>query len=169
VKKGVFQKVAAFEGKHSEWNTLTSRQRTLYKREEDILRSPFARDYTRILHSTAYRRLKHKTQVFFNIENDHICTRMEHVHHVESVSATIAQQLGLNVELTRAIAIGHDLGHAPFGHQGEEVIRKLAKQFLGDNFWHEKNGLRFVDKIELLATPDGHLANLSLTSPTAVK
>ena len=113
MKKGVFQKVAAFEGKHSEWNTLTSRQRTLYKREEDILRSPFARDYTRILHSTAYRRLKHKTQVFFNIENDHICTRMEHVHHVESVSATIAQQLGLNVELTRAIAIGHDLGHAP--------------------------------------------------------
>ena len=65
------------------------RERDLYPREEDI-RSPFARDYTRILHSLAYRRLKHKTQVFFNINNDHICTRMEHVSHVESVSGTIA-------------------------------------------------------------------------------
>ena len=67
------------------WDILTSRQNKLYSREDDI-RSPFARDYTRVLHSMAYRRLKHKTQVFFNIDNDHICTRMEHVNHVESVS-----------------------------------------------------------------------------------
>lgn len=72
------------------WETLVSRQSELYSRPDDI-RSPFARDYTRILHSMAYRRLKHKTQVFFNIDNDHICTRMEHVSHVESVSSTIAK------------------------------------------------------------------------------
>lgn len=104
------------------WEQLTTRQSELYSRPDDI-RSPFARDYTRILHSMAYRRLKHKTQVFFNIGNDHICTRMEHVSHVESVSSTIARRLGLNEELTKAISTGHDLGHAPFGHQGEAIIR----------------------------------------------
>ena len=127
------------------------------------MRSPFARDYTRILHSLAYRRLKHKTQVFFNIDNDHICTRMEHVAHVESVSNTIAKSLGLNDELTKAIAMGHDLGHAPFGHQGELVIRALSEQFLGEDFWHEKNGLRFVDKIELLEDNYKKSRNLNLT------
>ena len=97
------------------WTQLIKRQTELYSRPDDI-RSPFARDYTRILHSMAYRRLKHKTQVFFNINNDHICTRMEHVSHVESISSTIATSLGLNAELTKAISIGHDLGHAPFGN-----------------------------------------------------
>jgi dGTPase len=96
------------------WEDLLRRQKELYSRPDDV-RSEFARDYTRILHSYAYRRLKHKTQVFFNIDNDHICTRMEHVLHVESVSSTIASSLGLNAELTKAIAMGHDLGHAPFG------------------------------------------------------
>ena len=98
----------------------------LYHKKEDV-RSDFERDYTRILHSLAYRRLKHKTQVFFNVKNDHICTRMEHVQHVESVSCTIANALGLNCELTRAIAIGHDLGHAPFGHEGEKILLRFAK------------------------------------------
>jgi dGTPase len=98
---------------------LTARQHALYSRSDDI-RDPFARDYTRVLHSTAFRRLKHKTQVFYNISNDHICTRMEHVLHVESVAATISAELGLNVELARTIALAHDLGHAPFGHQGEK-------------------------------------------------
>lgn len=144
------------------WEELTQRKKQLYKRDEDI-RSPFARDYTRILHSQAYRRLKHKTQVFFNVDNDHICTRMEHVAHVESVSTTIAKTLGLNEELTRAIAIGHDLGHAPFGHQGEKVIAKLSKKYLRTNFWHEQNGLRFVDNIELLEDMRSNLKNLNLT------
>jgi len=162
MERGKFIDVAADEDKHPEWKTLTSRQKPLEERKDDI-RSPFARDYTRILHSTAYRRLKHKTQVFFNVGNDHICTRMEHVNHVESVSTTIAQWLGLNVELARAIAIGHDLGHAPFGHQGEQVIKDLARKYLGDNFWHEKNGLRFVDKIELLEDSKGRYSNLALT------
>lgn len=148
------------------WELLTSRQSKLYSRNDDV-RSPFARDYTRVLHSMAYRRLKHKTQVFFNINNDHICTRMEHVNHVESVSSTIARVLGLNEELTKAISIGHDLGHAPFGHQGEKVIKKLSEEHLGQSFWHEKNGLRFVDKIELLE--DNYKINRNLDLTYAVR
>lgn len=113
------------------------REEDLYFRNNEV-RTEFERDYTRILHSLAYRRLKHKTQVFFNTQNDHICTRMEHVAHVESVSYMIAKSLGLNCELTKSIAIGHDLGHAPFGHEGEYVIRKIVKDNLGKSFWHEK-------------------------------
>ncbi len=144
------------------WADLVCRSAELYERENDI-RSPFARDYTRILHSLAYRRLKHKTQVFFNIENDHICTRMEHVAHVASVACTIARELGLNVELTRAIALGHDLGHAPFGHHGEKVLDAISSAYLGTRFWHEGNGLRFVDHLELLEDTQKRPRNLSLT------
>lgn len=160
-KEGKFKKVAAIESNNN-WERLIGRQEELYWRQDEI-RSPFARDYTRILHSLAYRRLKHKTQVFFNIDNDHICTRMEHVAHVESVSSTIAKYLGLNTELTKAIAIGHDLGHAPFGHHGENVIRELAKEHLGTTFWHERNGLRFVDEVELLENNYKEYKNLNLT------
>lgn len=159
--KSKFRRQAAC-AENPNWTLLTSRQNELYSRQDDI-RSPFARDYTRILHSLAYRRLKHKTQVFFNIDNDHICTRMEHVSHVESVSSTIARELGLNEELTKAISIGHDLGHAPFGHQGEAVIKDLSQKYLGQTFWHEQNGLRFVDKIELLEDPYKVYKNLDLT------
>lgn len=144
------------------WEQLISRQTELYGRSDDV-RGEFARDYTRILHCLAYRRLKHKTQVFYNIGNDHICTRMEHVAHVESVSSTIAGALGLNTELTKAIAIGHDLGHAPFGHKCEIMIRELSLKHLGKSFWHEQNGLRFVDKIELLEDEQMNFRNLDLT------
>ncbi len=161
MSKTKFQKVAAFPNNES-WNLLISRQDELYSRSDDV-RSPFARDYTRILHSMAYRRLKHKTQVFFNIDNDHICTRMEHVAHVESVSSTIAKKLGLNEELTKAISMGHDLGHAPFGHQGETVIKKLCSEYLSKSFWHEQNGLRFVDKVDLLEDNYKVFKNLNLT------
>ena len=90
-----------------------SRLHHLYSRDNDI-RSEFERDFTRVIHSNAYRRLKHKTQVFYSPQNDHICTRIEHVNHVESISYTIAHYLGLNEELTKAIAVSHDLGHSPF-------------------------------------------------------
>ena len=156
-----FKKVAVTP-KNSNWGKMIERKTELYFRKDDV-RSPFARDYTRILHSLAYRRLKHKTQVFFNIDNDHICTRMEHVAHVESVSSTIAKNLGLNTELTKAIAIGHDLGHAPFGHQGETIIDKLSQKYLKEKFWHEKNGLRFVDNLELLEDNYRIYRNLDLT------
>ena len=147
---------------NNKWKKAIHREKELYSRENDM-RSDFGRDYTRILHSLAYRRLKHKTQVFFNTRNDHICTRMEHVAHVESISYTIAKELGLNFELTKAIAIGHDLGHAPFGHKGEQIIKKLTKEHLNDSFWHEKNGLRVVDKLDLLQDNKGNFANLNLT------
>ena len=161
MSKNSFADTAAVPGSPN-WDKLISRRTPLYERPVDV-RSPFARDYTRILHSLAYRRLKHKTQVFFNIDNDHICTRMEHVAHVESVSSTIAKYLGLNDELTKAISIGHDLGHTPFGHQGETIIEALTKKYLDEDFWHEKNGLRFVDKVELLEDTYKKSQNLNLT------
>ena len=167
MKRGRFKKVAA-TAQNNKYKKLIERENELYKRASDI-RSEFARDFTRILHSTAYSRLKHKTQVFFNIDNDHICTRMEHVQHVESVSSTIATYIGLDSELTRAIAMGHDLGHAPFGHCGEEIINEIMnrKIFISTtpqkHFWHEKNGVRFVDKIELLKNKDDIYTNLKLT------
>lgn len=158
MQKKKFSEVAARNGDKN----LTARRAPLYEREGDI-RSPYARDYTRILHSTAYRRLKHKTQVFFNAENDHVCTRIEHVAHVESVAYTMAVTLGLNEELTKATAFGHDLGHAPFGHYGEQVLSSLSEKYAGEKFWHEKHGLRIVDELELLEDDAGRLRNLDLT------
>lgn len=158
---GQFKNYASNEA-NPNWEKHIERQKELYKRENDI-RSEYERDYTRILHSLAYRRLKHKTQVFFNIDNDHICTRMEHVQHVESVSCTIAKYLGLNVELTRAIAMGHDLGHAPFGHEGEVELTKIREELGLDSFWHERNSLRIIDNIELLEDNQKNYKNLNLT------
>lgn len=118
---------------------LTVRQR---ERPEDI-RGPYFRDQTAIIHSLAFRRLKHKTQVFFSPENDHICTRIEHSLHVATISATICRALKLDIDLATAIGLGHDLGHAPFGHAGEKWIEKLFGGFL-----HELHSLRVVDKLE---------------------
>lgn len=158
-----FEEVAANE-KNPNWEKLTERESAIYRKTNDI-RSQFTRDYTRVLHSLAYRRLKHKTQVFFNAAgNDHICTRIEHVMHVESVSNTIAKYLGLNEELTRAIAMSHDLGHAPFGHEGERILSGLCSTYLnGKKFWHEQNGVYFVDNIELLEDNHKVFRNLNLT------
>ena len=135
--KEAFKNYAATEN-NSNWRRIISRENYLYSRNNDI-RSEFERDSTRIVHSTSYRRLKHKTQVFFSPKNDHICTRIEHVSHVESISYTIAKYLGLNVELTQAIARGHDMGHSPFGHQGEKILSELSMRDIGERFWHEKN------------------------------
>lgn len=176
-----FSKVAVSETNNN--NIFFNRQLKMYSTKGDI-RSPFERDYTRILHANSFRRMKHKTQVFFNVENDHICTRMEHVLHVESVSHSIAKALGLNCELTKAIALGHDLGHAPFGHFGERILNNLAINGIKDGkevfayglseqaiknlnnapyFWHERNSLRMVDKLDLLPDDNGNNKNLNLT------
>ena len=157
----LLQKVSA-NPENPNWENIIKRQNSLYKRDNEI-RSEFERDYTRVINSKAYRRLKHKTQVFFSPENDHICTRIEHVTLVESISYTIAKYFGLNAELTKAIATAHDIGHSPFGHQGEKILSKLSKDFIEKTFWHEKNGLEFVDKVELLETPDGQIQPLDLT------
>ena len=156
-----FEKAAMNRG-NPVWEHAVNRREELYVRQNDI-RSEFARDYTRILHARSYRRLKHKTQVFFNVHNDHICTRMEHVLHVESVSSNISDALGLNTELVKAIAMGHDLGHAPFGHAGEKIISDLAEKYLGETFWHEKNGIRVVDELDLINNPQNVYQNLNLT------
>ena len=157
----LLQKVSA-NPENPNWENIIKRQNSLYKRDNEI-RSEFERDYTRVINSKSYRRLKHKTQVFFSPENDHICTRIEHVTLVESISYTIAKYFGLNTELTKAISTAHDIGHSPFGHQGEKILSKLSKDFIEKTFWHEKNGLEFVDKVELLETPDGQIQPLDLT------
>ena len=82
-----------------------------------------------------------------------------------SISYTVAKFLGLNTELTNAIALGHDLGHAPFGHEGENILSDLAKTKLGMTFWHEQNSLKFIDKIETLQDPERNERNLNLTYP----
>lgn len=160
-----FEKVACTP-EHENWTQCTAREKNLYGRGNDI-RDPFERDYTRILHCQAYRRLKHKTQVFFAPHNDHVCTRMEHVGHVASVASTIAKSLGLNYKLAETIALGHDLGHAPFGHHGEDCLNSLLEQKEGANapkkFWHERNSLFFADYIETLPDPDGIEQPLNLT------
>lgn len=157
----LFEKVAATPS-NEKWENIIKRETSLYARNGDV-RSEFERDYTRILHCDAYKRLKHKTQVFFSPSNDHICTRIEHVNHVESISHTIATYLGLNTELTKAIAIAHDLGHSPFGHAGEKILNEISERDVGESFWHEKNGVYFVDNIELLEDDKGKLRNLNLT------
>ena len=159
--KNEFEKYATNEN-NPKWQNSIKREKEIYKRKNDI-RSEFERDYNRILHCNAYRRMKHKTQVFFSPENDHICTRIEHVMHVESVSYTIAKYLGLNTELTKAIATGHDIGHSPFGHEGERILSPISERAIGEKFWHERNGMEFVDKIELLEDINKNKQNLNLT------
>lgn len=147
---------------HPDWENISQRKKPLLTSSTDI-RSVFDRDYTRIIHSKAYKRLKHKTQVFFSPESDHICTRSEHVSHVESISYTIASYLGLNTELTKSISVAHDIGHSPFGHSGERILSAISQRDLGCTFWHEKNGLEFVDSIELLENRERYKDNLDLT------
>lgn len=159
--RDVLKNVAATEN-NPKWNNIVKREKPLYSRGNDI-RSEFERDYTRIIHSLAFRRMKHKTQVFFSPINDHICTRMEHIILVESISDTIANYLGLNPKLTKAIAVAHDIGHSPFGHQGEEILSRISVRDIGKKFWHERNGMEMVDKIVLLEDDKQNLQNLNLT------
>ena len=159
--KNSFKEYAANE-KNPNWNNIIKRETELYSRGNDI-RSEFERDYTRVLHTQAYRRMKHKTQVFFSPKNDHICTRIEHVTLVESISYTIANYLGLNIELTKAIATAHDIGHSPFGHQGERILSDISEREIGKRFWHERNGMELVDNVELLEDDKKNMKNLNLT------
>ena len=159
--RNILNNYRAYE-ENPKWENMISRKKPLYKRDDD-LRSEFERDYTRIIHSNSYRRMKHTTQVIFSPENDHICTRVEHVTHVESISYTIAKYFGLNLELTKTIATAHDLGHSPFGHAGEKILSNILEKDVEEKFWHEKNGVDCVDKIELLEDTDGNYQNLNLT------
>jgi len=119
------------------------------------IRTDFQRDIDRITHSKSFRRLKHKTQVFLQPEGDHYRTRLTHTLEVTRIARTIARALDLNEDLTEAIALGHDLGHTPFGHAGERVLN----EFLSDKggFRHYEQSLRVVDRIE----KGGHGLNLT--------
>lgn len=108
------------------------------------LRTEFQRDRDRIVHSKAFRRLKHKTQVFLSPEGDHYRTRLTHTLEVSQIARTAARALRLNEDLTEAIALGHDLGHTPFGHKGEMILDKICP----DGFKHNEQSLRVVDVLE---------------------
>lgn len=121
--------------------------------KECDLRTPYQRDRDRILHCKAFRRLKHKTQVFLSPEGDHYRTRLTHTLEVSQIARTIARALLLNEDLTEAVALGHDLGHTPFGHAGERALNELAP----DGFRHYEQSVRVVERLE----NDGRGLNLT--------
>jgi len=112
------------------------------------VRSPLQRDRDRIVHSKAFRRLKHKTQVFVSPEGDHYRTRLTHTIEVTQIARTVARALALNEDLTEAIGLGHDLGHAPFGHIGEGMLDRSLRERYGRGFRHFEHSLRVVDVLE---------------------
>src|SRR5689334_10934629 len=126
-------------------------------REEDDcgVRTPFQRDRDRIVHCKAFRRLKHKTQVFVAPEGDHYRTRLTHTLETTQISRTVARALRLNEDLTEAIGLGHDLGHPPFGHIGEDVLDRAGRERFGRGFRHNEHSLRVVEVLE----------DLNLTAP----
>jgi dGTPase len=134
------------------YGTLSERSRGRYILEaEDEIRTCFQRDVDRVTHAKAFRRLRHKTQVFLQPEGDHYRTRLTHTLEVARTARTISRALSLNEDLTEAIALGHDLGHTPFGHAGERALRDIT-----GSFHHYEQSLRVVDKLE----KDGRGLNL---------
>jgi dGTPase len=126
--------------------------------QDSAVRTPFQRDRDRIVHSKAFRRLKHKTQVFISPEGDHYRTRLTHTLETTGIARTVARALGLNEDLTEAIGLGHDLGHPPFGHIGEEVLDHCLQERFDLRFRHNHHSLRIVEVLER----DG--AGLNLTA-----
>ena len=118
----------------------------IYKEKENSIRSPYQRDRDRIIHSSSFRRLKHKTQVFVNTEGDHYRTRLTHSIEVSQISRTLARSLGLNEDLCETLSLSHDLGHTPFGHAGEKVLDQCMKRHGG--FDHNIQTLRIVTLLE---------------------
>jgi dGTPase len=129
-----------------------------YSEPSHAYRTEFQRDRARIIHSRAFRRMEYKTQVFLNGAGDHLRTRLTHSIEVASISRTIARALGVNEDLAEAIALAHDLGHAPFGHSGEEMLAECMRDHGG--FDHNPQSLRVV---ELLETPYPNFQGLNLT------
>jgi dGTPase len=118
----------------------------IYKEPEHSIRSPYQRDRDRIIHSSSFRRLKHKTQVFVNTEGDHYRTRLTHSMEVSQIARTLSRSLGLNEDLSETLSLSHDLGHTPFGHAGEEVLNQCMGKYGG--FDHNIQTLRIVTSIE---------------------
>ncbi len=120
----------------------------VYPLEDDSVRTCFERDRDRIIHSKSFRRLKDKTQVFISPEGDHYRTRLTHTLEVSQIARSISVALGLNETLTEAIALGHDLGHTPFGHTGESVLDEILRDTPVGGFEHSEHSLRIVDILE---------------------
>jgi len=118
----------------------------IYNEPENSIRSPYQRDRDRIIHSSSFRRLKHKTQVFVNTEGDHYRTRLTHSMEVSQIARTLSRSLGLNEDLSETLSLSHDLGHTPFGHAGEEVLNQCMGKYGG--FDHNIQTLRIVTSIE---------------------
>ena len=118
----------------------------IYNEPENSVRSPYQRDRDRIIHSSSFRRLKHKTQVFVNTEGDHYRTRLTHSMEVSQIARTLARSLGLNEDLTETLSLSHDLGHTPFGHAGEEILSQCMERYGGFN--HNIQTLRIVTLLE---------------------
>ena len=136
----------------SPYATKAAETRGRMKPEEKCeVRTDFQRDRDRIIHSKSFRRLMHKTQVFLSLEGDHFRTRLTHTIEVAQIARTIARGLALNEDLTEAIAMGHDLGHTPFGHSGEYVLNKLYPK----GFRHNQQSLRVVDVLEFHGSERG--------------
>jgi dGTPase len=131
--------------------------RRVAEEPDSPVRTPFQRDRDRIVHSKAFRRLKHKTQVFVAPEGDHYRTRLTHTLEACGIARTVARALGLNEDLTEAIGLGHDLGHPPFGHAGEEALDAALRERCGTGFKHNEHSLRVVEVLER----DGRGLNLT--------
>ena len=154
----------------SPYASLSSRTRGRDKPEPLCdMRPEYQRDRDRILHSKAFRRLKHKTQVFLAPEGDHYRTRLTHTLEVSQIARTIAKTLRLNESLTEAIALGHDLGHTPFGHSGEYILNKICE----DGFAHYKQSVRIVEVVAVASAvpmvdwsmPEAFCGSARMTSP----
>ena len=153
----------AMNNSNEKYAKAISRRKSMFCDIEGNYANGFELDYYRIMESNAYKRLKNKTQLFFSPVNDHVCTRSEHVLYVSSIASTIANRLGLNEDLCKAIAIGHDIGHAPFGHEGESILSKIDRKYCGRPFWHEKNGIVLADYFEVVVGSKGLSQQLNLT------
>lgn len=147
IEKMIFREITeSMEEKNLSYFAAKSIQTKGRKTSEEkcMIRTEYQRDRDRILHSKAFRRLKHKTQVFLSPEGDHYRTRLTHTLEVSQIGRTIARALKLNEDLTEAIALGHDIGHTPFGHSGEKILNKIHK----NGFKHNEHSLRVVDYLE---------------------
>ena len=152
------ERVRAWEAEYlSPAATRSYPARRAVEEPDSPLRTPFQRDRDRIVHSKAFRRLKHKTQVFVAPEGDHYRTRLTHTLEACGIARTVARALGLNEDLTEAIGLGHDLGHPPFGHIGEEALDLALRERCGGEFRHNVHSLRVVDVLER----DGRGLNLT--------
>jgi dGTPase len=163
----------AEQARHSALATPSYPARRVRDEPDSDHRTPFQRDRDRIVHSKAFRRLKHKTQVFIAPEGDHYRTRLTHTLETCGIARNVARALGLNEDLTEAIGLGHDLGHPPFGHVGEGVLDSCVRERWGHGFRHNEHSLRMVDEIERLnlteQVRDGILRHTGAEAPDTLE